>query len=278
MRSFINTKYRFHQEPYRFGLYLHLATALPAGFLGRVFTPFTPYLSSTKALLLIAPLQFIPAIRAKKIIFHRILGYFELLMILLACVGAVMLSRRVLSEDPAGYMHAIVFGGTTLFTLFMAWINIKRLQIDQHRKWMLRYGSRSNRLSPLGLHLHHSRAWGLLGSVITVRLIVLAAPQYIDRVGSYSIVSQVSAISTIFNSLTWFTQTYSCDNILFNVGGNSTLLGELFPACLTAPNLKTFFIAVTASRRAGGILGYVATLRLSYTLAAWLSVFIHMVL
>ena len=41
----------------------------------------------------------------------------------------------------------------------------------------------------LGLHLSNSRAWGLLGSVVTVRLIVLAAPQYIDRVGSYSIVS-----------------------------------------------------------------------------------------
>ena len=100
-----------------------------------------------------------------------------------------MLSRRVLSEDPASFMHAIVFGGTTLFTLLMAWINIKRLQIDQHRKWMLRYGLTSDCLLILDSHPNRSRAWGLLGSVVTVRLIVLAAPQYIDRVGSYSIVS-----------------------------------------------------------------------------------------
>ncbi|KAF8337446.1 uncharacterized protein EI90DRAFT_2652712 [Cantharellus anzutake] len=211
--------YWYRQQPYRFGLYLHIAAALPGGVL--------------------APLQFVPAIRYKNILIHRIIGYYCILMITIGCVGGFMLARRVLSGDPAGDMHILMFGGTVLFSFLMAWINIKRLQIDEHRKWML-------------------RAWFVLGSTITLRLIWLATPKYVDRVGTYSI-------------------TYSCDNVLFDIGGNSTLLGQLFPACLTAPNLKTFFVAVPASYRAGGVLGYVATLRLSYTLSAWLSLFIHMV-
>ncbi|KAF8337447.1 uncharacterized protein EI90DRAFT_2652747 [Cantharellus anzutake] len=204
--------YWFHQQPYRFGLYFHLATALPGGVL--------------------VPLQFVPAIRYKNIMIHRIIGYYCIFMIVLACAGGFTLARRVLSGDPAGDMHTIILGATPLFELLMAWINIKRLQIDEHRKWML-------------------RAWCTMGAIVSTRLIFQVAPKYIDKVGTYSI-------------------TYSCDNVLFDAGGNSTLLGELFPACLTAPDLKTFFVAVPANSRTGGILGYVATLRLSYTLCNWL--------
>ncbi|KAF8335891.1 uncharacterized protein EI90DRAFT_271600 [Cantharellus anzutake] len=208
--------YWYRNEPYRLALYLHLATALPAG--------------------LLAPLQFIPAIRIKKIIVHRTIGYFCLFMVFVASMGGFILSRRVPSEDPAGILYAIALGAISLFSLFMAWINIVRLQIDQHRK-----------------------AWVVLGSVISMRLIRLATQRCIDRVGSYSI-------------------TYSCDNALFIIGGNSTLLGKLFPACLTAPDPHSYFVAVTANSKSGGILGHVATLRLSYALSSWLSLILHIIL
>lgn len=102
----------------RIGMFMHLAAILPAGVL--------------------ACFQFLPIIRHKAIMVHRVLGYIILLMSLVGGIGGLLISRNAFgggldSQTAAGTLF-IVFTGA----LIMAYVNIKRLQIDQHRAWMLR--------------------------------------------------------------------------------------------------------------------------------------------
>lgn len=102
----------------RVGIMLHLFAMLPAGFL--------------------AFFQFVPVIRHKVILFHRINGYIIITLSFAATAGALMIARNAfggsLSTQTGIGLLAIIFPGS----LVMAYINIKRLQIEQHRKWMLR--------------------------------------------------------------------------------------------------------------------------------------------
>jgi len=103
---------------YKSGLILHLSCILPAS--------------------LLVILQFVPAIRHKLLIFHRINGYIIILLILTSNAGALMIARRAFggsieTQAGVGLLAIIVTVG-----IGMAYYNIKRLQIDQHRAWMLR--------------------------------------------------------------------------------------------------------------------------------------------
>lgn len=102
----------------KIGIILHLATILPASFL--------------------VVFQFIPAIRYKIMIFHRLNGYLVIMLSLLGTVGVLMIARHAfggtLATQYATGFISIAFVGA----LVMAYINIKRLQIEQHRAWMLR--------------------------------------------------------------------------------------------------------------------------------------------
>lgn len=102
----------------KIGIILHLATVLPASFL--------------------VVFQFIPAIRYKVMLFHRLNGYLVIILSLLGTVGVLMIARHAfggtLATQYATGFISIAFVGA----LVMAYINIKRLQIEQHRAWMLR--------------------------------------------------------------------------------------------------------------------------------------------
>ena len=57
---------------------------------------------------------------------------------LLGVIGGLMISRHAFGGDvsAAGGIYALAL--VTLFSAGMGYYNIKRLQIEQHRKWMLR--------------------------------------------------------------------------------------------------------------------------------------------
>ena len=82
--------------------------------------------------------QFVPAIRHKVILIHRINGYLVILLCLISDAGALIVAQHAFGGDMSTrtYVGALVIS-TTLAYLF-AYINIKRLQIDQHRAWMMR--------------------------------------------------------------------------------------------------------------------------------------------
>ena len=103
---------------YKIGIYIHLGGILPAAFL--------------------ACFQFTPVIRHKFLLFHRVNGYTILVLSQVSSAGALMIARRAFGgtlPTQAGIgMLVILFESS----LILAYINIKRLQIDQHRAWMLR--------------------------------------------------------------------------------------------------------------------------------------------
>lgn len=97
---------------------LHLYTIIPA------------------ALLVI--LQFIPVIRHKLLLFHRMNGYIVVILSLISNAGTIIITRHAFGGDFSTQTWTGAMVILTTLGYVMAWVNIKLLQIDQHRAWMLR--------------------------------------------------------------------------------------------------------------------------------------------
>jgi uncharacterized membrane protein len=83
-------------------------------------------------------LQFTPAIRHKFRLIHRINGYIIILLALIANVGAIMIAREAFGGTTATQSWIGALFILTTVGLGLAYYNVKVLQIDQHRAWMLR--------------------------------------------------------------------------------------------------------------------------------------------
>ncbi|POR33324.1 Uncharacterized protein TPAR_06479, partial [Tolypocladium paradoxum] len=179
----------------RVGIVMHLAGILPAGFL--------------------AVFQFVPAIRHRLLLFHRISGYLVILLSFVGVAGVFMIARHALGggldvQSTAG-IASIIFVSCKL----LAFYNIKKLQIEQHRAWML-------------------RAWVIASFIITMRLIVLVMSNIIGRPGSeYFVVRPCAVVDSMF-------------------GGNRTTVARLYPDCAAyyagAPDI---YVAIRADTTTG---------------------------
>ena len=134
---------------YRIGITMHLCCVLPAG--------------------LLAILQFVPIIRYKLLIFHRINGYLATLLLIMGNVGALMIARHAFGGTLSTQSAVGTLAILTTTSLVLAIYNIKRLQIEQHRAWML-------------------RTWFYAGSIITLRLIQVLAALVISSSSYYQVV------------------------------------------------------------------------------------------
>ncbi|KAL8910087.1 MAG: hypothetical protein Q9171_004608 [Xanthocarpia ochracea] len=104
---------------YRYAISIHLFAILPVG-------------------ILMIP-QFIPHLRSKKFIpYHKFNGWIIWCLVCVGNIGALMVMRRAFGGgvDSQSIVVTLVF--MTQFGIWMAYYNIKRHQIDQHRAWMLR--------------------------------------------------------------------------------------------------------------------------------------------
>ncbi|KAJ4415409.1 hypothetical protein N0V82_007348 [Gnomoniopsis sp. IMI 355080] len=100
------------------GMMLHLYSIIPCCFL--VF------------------FQFVPIIRHKFVLLHRINGYLVVLLMGVAIVSGLMVLSESFGGDPA-WLAAVTIHSIMIITgLTLAMFNIKKLQIEQHRAWMLR--------------------------------------------------------------------------------------------------------------------------------------------
>ncbi|TVY65573.1 hypothetical protein LSUE1_G009294 [Lachnellula suecica] len=164
--------FHYHEGLYRVGITLHLASCLPMGFL--------------------MIWQFVPVIRHKLLIFHRINGYLVMLLCLVSNAGALIIAPKAfgggLDVRSGTGMLAILTTGA----FGMAYYNIKRLQIDQHRAWML-------------------RAMFYLGTIITARLVLILSALITTKIGG-------------------FYQILSCDEVAFIQGSYDTAV-SLYPQC-----------------------------------------------
>lgn len=143
-------EYYWYTNPrgkYRVGMMIHLAAILP----GSILVVF----------------QFLPLIRKRAMLFHRVNGYLVVLLVLLANVGALMIGRRTFGGDVCTQAAFGLLVVLSTVGLSLAIWNVRRLQIDQHRAWMLRTAA-------------------ALGSIITTRVIMVIGAKVITLIGSYS--------------------------------------------------------------------------------------------
>jgi len=150
----------------------------------------------------------VPIIRYKALIIHRINGYVIICLLVPANVGALMIARYSFG----GQIETQVFVGLlaimTTLGIFMAYYNIKRLQIDQHRAWML-------------------RTWFYAGSIITLRLIMIITAKIIGSMGGYYRAMPCDQLASLFKDHETFAASY--------------------PQCLSATGITQGWVAVPAS-------------------------------
>ena len=118
-----------------------------------------------------------------------------------------MLARRSFGDAPATQAAVGTLAILVIGSLVMAYINIRRLQIDQHRACML-------------------RAAFYCGTIITVRLIMIIGAQILPLTGNYY-------------------SAFSCDQLATIVGGTSML--ETYPQCFAPNATGSTPIPVIAS-------------------------------
>jgi uncharacterized membrane protein len=203
---------------YHAGIILHLAGVLPAAFL--------------------AVFQFVPAIRHRAIIYHRVAGHLILLLILVGVVGALMIGRVSFGGglDIQAMMGLLAILVVT--SLSLAYYNIKRKQIDQHRAWML-------------------RAWFYMGAIITLRLIM-----YLSAL----------VVSSYPNG---FYTVQSCDKLLFTAK-NATDVYAMYPSCAPEHSNMTVDGQVVVKPNINGSLETaISALDIGFGMAGWLALFLH---
>ncbi|KAI1115914.1 hypothetical protein F5Y14DRAFT_107844 [Nemania sp. NC0429] len=203
---------------YQIGIILHLATVLPASFL--------------------ACFQFVPVIRRKLMIFHRINGYIVNILSVAGTVGAIMIARRAAGGGFDTQAFVGVLATAFVGAIIMATINIKKLQIDQHRAWMI-------------------RAWAYGGVIITTRIAMITSAMLISKVGGF-----------------YYAQP--CDKINFTLGGQDRTMA-LYPQCapfFSGENLVQHAV-VLAKYRGGNIMEIATVLNVCFGPSAWLATAIH---
>ena len=123
--------YWYAMSLYGVGIRLHLGCILPAA--------------------LLAIFQFTPVIRHKVILYHRMAGYVIITLVLCSNAGALIIAPHAFGGSLATQAGIGLLAILSTVGIAMAVYNIRRMQIDQHRKWML-------------------RVWFYMGSIITLSI------------------------------------------------------------------------------------------------------------
>ncbi|KAG9191710.1 hypothetical protein G6011_10444 [Alternaria panax] len=209
--------YYLNFSRYKIGILLHLAGVLPAS--------------------LIAVVQFTPFIRRRWIIVHRIGGYAALLLYIVGLVGALMIARHAFGGglDVQSFVGVLGFGSLGCFII--SYFNIKRLQIEQHRAWML-------------------RGWFYAGTIITSRLIVIIAAKIIASQGYYIV--------------------WTCKKIAVTISDDVDLATS-YPTCTSFVNGTDpeAVSSVAATFGSGDAANTGAALNVVFGMALWVSLALH---
>ncbi|KAI9737231.1 MAG: hypothetical protein M1818_005763 [Claussenomyces sp. TS43310] len=216
--------YWYTMPRYRVGIILHLASILPASFL--------------------VIFQFIPAIRHHFLIYHRVAGYLILLLVFISIAGALMIANRSFGGHIATQAAVGLLAIGSALGLINAYYNIKRLQIDQHRAWML-------------------RVWFWMASIITLRLINYAS----------------AAIISLYTT-GWY-EVMPCAELLYITNSYHIPLKAVFsayPVCAPGNSKLTVDDQVVVQANLNGRPEQVgAALDLGFPMAIWLALAMHAV-
>ncbi|KAF7983469.1 hypothetical protein HWV62_21762 [Athelia sp. TMB] len=208
--------YWYSMHLYRVGIIMHLGCILPAA--------------------LLAILQFTPVVRHKVTLYHRMAGYVTVTLVLVSNAGALIIAPHAFGGALATRAGVGLLAILSTVGITLAVYNIRRMQIDQHRKWML-------------------RVWFYMGSIISLRLIMLAA----DRI-----------ISIAPGALH---QATPCAEIAAIFGGSAAAADHFYPACAGNPG----GYAVVEANSHGNPVEIGAALDIAFPMAMWLAIFLHVV-
>ncbi|KAL8870836.1 MAG: hypothetical protein Q9174_003210 [Haloplaca sp. 1 TL-2023] len=203
---------------HRVGITLHLYTVIPAG--------------------LLMIWQFLPIIRHKLLLFHRINGYVVVVLVLLSNVGALMIARRAFGGSLATQGGVGVLAIVTTTSIVLAYYNIKRLQVDQHRAWML-------------------RAMLYMGTIVTMRLIMIISALIISKLPDYNTIMTCGELGSMYDSVQ---EMYS-----------------FYPQCGLEESTADTLVIVKATFGNGQVEQIGASLRMSFGMALWMALFLHAV-
>ncbi|THY71254.1 hypothetical protein D6C94_07795 [Aureobasidium pullulans] len=199
------------------GMKLHLYTIIPAA--------------------LLVCFQFVPVIRHKIILFHRMNGYAVVVISLISNAGTIIITRHAFGGDFSTQTWTGAMVILTTIGYIMAWVNIKLLQIDQHRAWMM-------------------RTWAWFATIITIRIIMIISAQIISM------------------NRNWYT-TRPCAQIEFALGRNDTLAA--YPGCADYFNGKSpdLPVVVTVDFSSDNAMELSAALAIPFGTAGWLALLLH---
>ncbi|EEB91648.1 hypothetical protein MPER_09963 [Moniliophthora perniciosa FA553] len=110
-------------------------------------------------------LQFLPRIRRKYVLLHRLNGYFVIITLIIGNVGGAIIARRTLGGEINAQSAYYILGIMTIVPLLIGFFFARR-NTRLHRKWML-------------------RAVVYFATVISGKLITLAANRIITNLGSF---------------------------------------------------------------------------------------------
>ena len=186
--------------------------------------------------------QFVPIIRHKVLLFHRLNGYVIITLLLISEASACILVPSTAGGSPSTQVAVGVLIVATTIGVILAYVNVKRLQIDQHRAWML-------------------RTWVYAGSIVSLRLVMLAANKVITD--HYPIrFNEVMTCKTIFNMY----RLYSVPD-----EGNPTPF--IYPACQQNPLSGTKVVVPAVSNGQPECLA--ALTHATFGMSLWVAMVLH---
>ncbi|KAI0525455.1 hypothetical protein F5B22DRAFT_590036 [Xylaria bambusicola] len=203
---------------YHIGIILHLVTIVPGA--------------------LLACFQFVPIIRHKVILVHRINGYIVTLLSFIGTAAAIVIGRHAAG---GGLDVQVLLGALAILflgSLTLAIINVKRLQIEQHRAWMI-------------------RAWAYGGVVITLRIILIIGATILSSIGGYY-------------------SAQPCDKINFALGGQDATM-SFYPECaafFSGDNIHQQAV-VKATLLGDNAIEAGAIFNIAFGPAGWLALVLH---
>jgi hypothetical protein len=157
----------YKQTLYKPCLFIHIYCTIPGGIL--------------------AVFQFIPGIRRRAVIFHRINGYLSLFLVGLGTLGGTIVARRAFGGELNSQSGYYILSSLIMLCGAMGIAN--KRDTRKHRKWMLRTVT-------------------FLAAPITTRLIMFAARQVITDIGTYYSVWRCDEIMSVMTDAETLSATY----------------------------------------------------------------------
>jgi hypothetical protein len=109
---------------------------------------------------------------------HRAIGYTVISLVAVSIMGTLIVARHCFGGDIATQAGIFTLAFMTDTAMFLAWWNIKKLQIDQHRKWMIR-----------------AMVW--MSQIITLRVVQVISMIIVSLIGGQTAVCHFSLIKMV---------------------------------------------------------------------------------